>query len=156
MKLAVGRRFESCPGHFLYFKMPSDFTNLRVWREAIDFCKEVYKVLESFPKFEENNIISQLRRASVSISTNIAEGCGKTFFKEEMVFFRIAQGSTKECMSLILLSKELGYLSNKKSEELFDQSELISKMLTLLLRNKREKFREVRKRLGSNFGKEKF
>lgn len=136
--------------------MPSDFTQLNVWKEAISFCKSVYEVLNDFPKTELNNIVSQLKRASVSISTNIAEGCGKTGFRDEMSFLRIAQGSTKECMSLLLLSRELGYLSEDKCLNLFDQAEKISKMLTLLIRSKKTKYEGFRKEFAYNSYNKKF
>lgn len=125
--------------------MPYDFRSLDVWKEAINFCKEVYNFIKKFPDFEEKNLISQLRRASTSISTNIAEGSGKSMFRDEINFFRIAQGSTKECMSLIFLSGELGYLYEEEVNKLYNQAEYISKMLTLLIRKKKEKYEEFKK-----------
>jgi len=126
--------------------MPREFRTLRVWQEGIDFCKNVYFHVKSFPKFEETNIISQLRRASTSISTNIAEGCGKWGIKEEISYYRIAHGSVKECMSLIILSKELDYLTNEDFTKLFDQAEHISKMLTIFIQLKRKLYFELRKK----------
>ena len=123
--------------------MPTDFTQLEVWKKSIIFCKEVYSVVKKFPEYEQKNIVSQLRRASVSISTNVAEGCGKYTIRDETNFFRIAQGSTKECMSLIFLSKELGYLNEEECSRLFNQAELISKMFTLLIREKRAKYEQI-------------
>lgn len=126
--------------------MPREFRDLRVWQEGISFCKDIYSVVNSFPKFEETNIISQLRRASTSISTNIAEGCGKWGIKEEIAFHRIAQGSTKECMSLLILSKELKYLNEFDFQRLFDQAEKISKMLTLFIQSKRKMYFELKRK----------
>lgn len=126
--------------------MPREFRDLRVWQEGISFCKNVYSTVNNFPKFEETNIISQLRRASTSISTNIAEGCGKWGIKEEIAFHRIAHGSTKECMSLLFLSRELNYLNEEDFQRLFNQAETISKMLTLFIQSKRKMYFELKKK----------
>jgi len=130
--------------------MPSDFTQLDAWKLAIEFCKEIYKILPQFPKCEESNIISQLRRASTSISTNIAEGCGKSKIRDEMSYFRVAQGSTKECMSLLMLSRELEYLNKEVAEELIKKAERVSKVLTLLIRAKQARFEEIKKKFPEN------
>jgi len=124
--------------------MPFDFRQLDIWNEGIKFCKAIYEIVKTFPQFEEKNMVSQLRRASVSISTNVAEGCGKFAVRDEMSYYRIAQGSTKECMSLILLSKELGYLDEETCKRLYEHGEYISKMLTMILRKKAEKYRNIR------------
>lgn len=121
--------------------MGYDFTKLDVWKESIEFCKNLYPVLSGFPSFEDSNIISQLRRAGVSISTNIAEGGGKFSTREQIAFLRIAQASSKECMSLMILSEELGFAKKEDSFKLLDQLEHISKMLTLLINRKLDEYR---------------
>ena len=95
---------------------------------------------------EEKNIVSQLRRASVSISTNIAEGGGKFSMREQTAFLRIAQSSAKECMSLLMLSKELGFVNDTLCSKLVDQADHISRMLTLLIKCKLEEYKKTKEK----------
>lgn len=120
--------------------MATDFRNLDVWKISFKFALDIYELTEKFPKSEQYNITQQLRRASTSISTNIAEGCGKATIRDVNAYFRVAVGSIKECMSLLMLSKELKYLNEKEFDEIFDKANHIGAMLTNLIKS-REKFR---------------
>lgn len=87
-----------------------DYKELLVWQKSHAFVISIYKTLHSFPKDEVFNLISQLKRASTSIPTNIAEGTGRFTQKDFAGYLQVALGSTHEVEYLILLSKDLGFL----------------------------------------------
>ena len=91
---------------------------LDVWKRAIDFVVTVYKITESFPRDERFGLISQIRRAAVSVAANIAEGAGRHTGKEFKYFLSNAQGSVSELATELLIAQRLGYLK----KELFDIS----------------------------------
>jgi len=100
------------------------FTDLIAWQKAHEFVLEIYKATENFPKHELFGLVSQFRRAAVSIPANIAEGYKRKSKVEKLRFFNISQGSLEECRYYILLSKDLGYIDetqyncqNQKIEE---------------------------------------
>jgi four helix bundle protein len=90
---------------------------LDVWNMAIELVISIYKVTESFPKEEKFGLTSQIRRAAVSISANIAEGAARQTSKEFAQFLSIAQGSASEVETELLIAQRLGYLN----EELYLQ-----------------------------------
>lgn len=95
------------------------FKDLRVWQKGIELVKEIYKTTEVFPKSEQYGLSSQMRRASVSIPANIAEGFRRRSTKEHRQFLNIALGSSAELETLIEISKELGYIDiNQKNHSL--------------------------------------
>lgn len=111
------------------------YKDLIVWQKSMQLSKEVYRPTESFPKTEIYGISNQLRRASVSIPSNIAEGFSRKSLKENLQFISIAFGSTSELETQLLLAKDLSF-AHKSNFEKAEQ---------LLL--------EVRKMLSSVFSK---
>lgn len=95
-----------------------DFTSLEVYRLAEDLIVEVYAVTRNFPKEELYGITSQIRRAVVSISLNIAESYGRFHFKDKNQFLFNARGSLLETKSLVLISERLGMLSGEEKDRL--------------------------------------
>ncbi len=83
---------------------------LRVWQEAISLVKDVYQTTASFPKEEIYALTSQMRRAAVSIPSNIAEGAARTGDKEFLQFLSISRGSLSELETQLIIAKELGYM----------------------------------------------
>ena len=83
--------------------------DLQVWQMAIDFVTDLYKVTNNFPKFELYGLTNQIRRASISIPSNIAEGSARNSTKEYIQFLYIALGSAAEVETQLLISKNLGY-----------------------------------------------
>lgn len=106
-----------------------DFRSLDVWKRAFDFANEVYGITEQFPKEEVYALTSQLRRASVSIFSNIAEGCGRRTNKDIINFMYNAMGSVREVEAQLLFSGKINYLDNKKVEELEKEVIEIGRML---------------------------
>ncbi len=87
-----------------------DFRSLRVWEKAHALTLAVYKATEQFPKQELYSLTNQIQRAAVSITANIAEGCGKDSDRELKRYFTIAMGSASELEYLLLLAHGLAYL----------------------------------------------
>jgi len=112
--------------------------NLDVWKNSIGFVTKIYKLTSSFPEEEKFGLISQLKRASVSIPSNIAEGAARESKKEFCNFLSIAQGSSSEVETQLTISNKLGYLDNKKFNETLRELDGISKMLTGLKKSLRK------------------
>ena len=106
-----------------------DFTQLKVWQKAHNFTVNLYKITSSFPDQEKFGLTNQIRRASVSIESNISEGCGRNGDKEFSRFLDIAQGSAYEVKCQILIARDLGYIDNNKSQLLTEKIDEISKMI---------------------------
>ncbi len=109
-----------------------DFTKLQVWNKAHAFTIDLYKTTSNFPSEEKYGLTNQIRRASVSIESNIAEGCGRNGDKEFSRFLDIAQGSAYEVRTQLLIARDLGYITAKTFESLNDQIISVSKMLNAL------------------------
>ncbi len=108
-----------------------DFRNLKVWNKAHELALLIYKQSNQYPKEELFGITSQIRRASTSIPTNIAEGCGRRTDNDFARFIQIAMGSASELEYLILLSFDLNYINKEIFTILADQTVNIKKMLPL-------------------------
>jgi four helix bundle protein len=106
-----------------------DCKKLLVWERAHFFAINVYKLTKQFPKEELYGITSQIRRAVVSIPTNIAEGSGRQSSKEFSRYLSIATGSASEVEYLIMLSKELAFINEHESDPLITEIDEIKKML---------------------------
>ena len=91
--------------------MAKNFENLEIWKESIRIAILIYKTTQNFPREEIYGLTSQLRRAAVSISCNIAEGAGRSSKKEFIRFINIALGSLNETENLSKIALELSYLS---------------------------------------------
>ena len=94
--------------------MAKNYENLEAWKDSVSLAVLIYKETKNFPKGEFYGLTSQLRRAVVSISTNIAEGAGRASKTEFTRFINIALGSLNEVENLTYISKELGYLKEEK------------------------------------------
>lgn len=91
-----------------------DFKKYEIWQLSHELVLDIYKTSSGFPNEEKFGVIGQLRRAIISIPTNIAEGCGRNSDKEFNQFLNIALGSASESEYLIILSKDLNYLDESK------------------------------------------
>ena len=106
--------------------------DLIVWQKSIDFVTEVYKVTSDFPREETYGLTSQLRRAAVSVPSNIAEGAARKSDKEYVRFLFIARASAAEIETQLLIADNLGY-RNKRDNQVNEDLLTISKMLTALI-----------------------
>jgi four helix bundle protein len=113
-----------------------DFRKLKVWEKAHQLALAVYKVTKSFPKEELYGLTSQIRRASMSIPTNIAEGCGQNTDAPLARFLQIAMGSASETEYQLLLARDLEFLSNEYQQLHNDVTE-VKRMLTSFMQTLR-------------------
>ena len=114
-----------------------NYKDLKVWEKAHLLVLKIYKASKGFPKEEQFSITSQLRRAAISIPTNIAEGCGKYTNKDLGNFLQIALGSTNEVGYLIFLSSELGFIDKALFKTLSNEIGEIRGMLIALIKKVR-------------------
>lgn len=110
-----------------------DFRKLNVWEKAHLLTLRIYKVTEQFPREELYGLTSQIRRACVSIPTNIAEGCVRSSDADFSRFLYIALGSTSELEYLMLLSLDLKIIKNELHIELNNEINEIKKMLISMI-----------------------
>ena len=109
--------------------------DLIVWQKSMEHVSEIYVATRSFPKDELFGIVSQMRRAAVSIPSNIAEGYGRLYGKETIKFLSNALGSASELETQLILSKNLDYISVEHAQQLIVQIEEIIRMLTALIKS---------------------
>ena len=105
------------------------YRDLEVWQKSMVLAKEVYQVTSSFPTDEKFGLTNQMRRAAVSIPSNLAEGHARSGTQEFKHFISIAIGSVAELETQILLSVELGYLNRDRENDLLVELDTIGKML---------------------------
>lgn len=97
------------------------FQDLRVWEKSHLFVLGIYRLTRSFPDYELFGLISQMRRAAVSIPANIAEGFKRRGKADKVRFFNIAQGSLEETRYYLILAKDLGYAETEESQKEADE-----------------------------------
>ena len=114
-----------------------DFKNLKVWNKSHKLTLKIYEITRTFPVEELCGLKSQMRRASVSIPTNIAEGCGRNSDAELARFLEIAMGSASELEYLVLLSKELHFFDDNVYNTLIVEIIGIKQMLATLIKKLR-------------------
>jgi len=111
-----------------------DFRKLEVWQKGIDLSLEIYKITRDFPKEEMYGLSDQLRRAAVSVPSNIAEGNARTSTKDYINFLNISIGSLLEIITQIEISFRLGYIKENDYEKVLSETEEINKMLSTIKR----------------------
>jgi four helix bundle protein len=108
------------------------FRDLRVWRAAMDLVEKIYRLTQTFPQQENYGLTNQLRRAAVSIPSNIAEGHAREHTKEYLNFLSVTQGSLTEVQAQIEIAGRLGYLNPSSLEDVLNDSIALSKELYAL------------------------
>ena len=111
------------------------FENLEAYKVAKDLVVEIYKLQKTFPREELFALGDQIRRSASSITSNIAEGCGRNSYKEKNHFIEIAFGSMTESFSQLQIAVELGYISDDDIESLRPQFNRVAALLSLLKRS---------------------
>jgi four helix bundle protein len=107
----------------------SSYKDLDVWKKSFELCVDIYTTTKSFPKEELYGLTSQIRRASLSIPSNISEG-SKRGQKEFLQFLKIAHGSGAETETQLLLAFRLGYVDESKFQKVFSDLEDVMRMLS--------------------------
>ena len=119
--------------------MLKSFRDLMVWQKAMKFVTAIYILLKKFPKEENYGLSAQIRRSSVSIPCNIAEGFGRKSLKDYIRFLEIAAGSLFEIQTQIEIAFNLKYLGKNDFNNIYDDSREIERMITSLIRKLRAK-----------------
>ncbi|MDD5731482.1 MAG: four helix bundle protein [Patescibacteria group bacterium] len=112
-----------------------NFMDLDAWKEAHSLVLIIYKATKDFPKDEIYGLTNQLRRASVSITSNIAEGFSRQSFKEKIQFYSISCGSITEVQSQLLIARDLGFLTVGDFDLIFQKTITVQKLLNGLIRS---------------------
>lgn len=113
--------------------MQNTFRDLRVWRQAMDLAVAVYRITDTFPKHELYGLSQQMRRAAVSVASNIAEGKGRRHDKEFRQFLFHARGSLLELETQLTIAMRLEYLTEKQAGEVQQQATQVGRSLTGLV-----------------------
>jgi len=109
------------------------FTDLLAWQEAHKLVLLVYRLTNRFPKTEAFGLASQMQRAAVSVSSNIAEGFGRQTYKERTRFFYLSQGSLTELKNQLIIARDVGYVSLEEFSETEVQADITHRVLQGLL-----------------------
>lgn len=114
------------------------FTDLKAWQKSHQLALSIYKLTDNFPPSEQFGLSSQMRRAAVSVCSNLAEGFGRSSSKDKEHFYTMSGGSLYELKSQSLLAKDLSYISGKEFALLADQLNQTHKLINGLLRSHRK------------------
>lgn len=105
------------------------FENMKAWQESKKLVVDVYHLLDSFPNFEKYALCDQIRRAIVSVPSNIAEGSGRISIKEQLHFYEISYGSLMETYNQLLIAADLDYIDEDSLETLRPKIDIVARML---------------------------
>lgn len=118
------------------------YKDLDVYKKSVDFVVDIYRITASFPDNERFGLVSQLRRAAVSIPSNLAEGSGRNGRKELINFLLIARGSLFEVGTQLEISCKLGFIDKEDYDKLEERRETIQRMMNALIASLRKKGEE--------------
>ena len=111
-----------------------NFTDLDAWKEGHRLAVGIYRLTGKFPKEEKFGLTSQLRRAGVSVTANIAEGFSRYYFKEKIRFFYISRGSLSEIQNLLLVARDISYINKSEFTQFFDHCDKVTAIINGLIR----------------------
>lgn len=110
------------------------FERLEVWQRAVDFAVSVYSLTRNFPREEQFGLAAQMRRAAVSVSSNIAEGCSRLSGKDQSRFYQIAYGSLSETATQLHIAARLGFVNEDQAGQIRQEITIMCRMLSGLRR----------------------
>ncbi len=112
----------------------SSFKDLRTWQAAYELSLEIYKITKNFPETEKFGLSNQVRRAVVSVASNIAEGFSRQGLKEKLQFYHMAKGSLSEAECQLMIAQGIGYISKEQLNSLQQDILSVNKMLSALMK----------------------
>ena len=115
------------------------FEKLDVWQDSRVLANNVYKMTNTFPDYEKFGISNQMRRAAISVSSNIAEGTSRVSNKDQAHFYQIAYSSLMELLNQIIISNDLEFLSNETEQEMRQQIEKVADKINALRKSRLNK-----------------
>ena len=133
----------------------SQYQELKAWQEARILCRMIYVAMKQLPAEEMYALSSQMRRAAVSVASNIAEGAGRGNQKEFIRFLQIARGSSYELETQIIICADLEYIDKTTASELYKQNTKVQRLLNGLLRALRNSPGNVLKENAEEYGSSK-
>lgn len=110
------------------------FTDLNTWKEGHRLVLIIYKTTKKFPKEEKYALVNQIRRAAISVTSNIAEGFSRKSYTEKLQFYCMAQGSLTEIQNQILVARDVGYLDGNIFKGLAEQTVIVHKLINGLIK----------------------
>lgn len=116
-----------------------DYKNLKIWQKSINLTTNVYKLLEKIPANEKYNLTSQIKRCSVSIPSNIAEGHNRRSTKSFINFLKISLGSLAELETQLIISEKIKYVNTKDSQNIHKEIIEIRKMVLSTIKSLKQK-----------------
>ena len=114
--------------------MARKFQDLEIFRLSYQLAIKLYKTTEKFPEHELNNLTSQIRRASISIPLNIAEGCSRYTKKEFLQFLKYSYGSVKELQVILMLCRDFKYINSEEYLDLYEELDKLGSKLFVFMR----------------------
>ena len=111
------------------------FTDLNAWKEGHKLVLLIYQMTKEFPQEEMFGLTNQIRRAAVSITSNLAEGFSRNSYKEKLQFYCIALGSLTESQNQLLIAKDINYLTKENFNEVAKQTVIVSKLINGLIKS---------------------
>lgn len=112
----------------------TNFKDLYAWQEGHKLVLLIYKITEQFPPKEQFGLTNQMRRAAVSVTSNIAEGFSRRSYKDKSQFYSMSLGSLTELQNQLLVAKDIGYLGASAFEKTSDQTITVSKLINGLIK----------------------
>jgi len=122
-----------------YRRKIQSFTDLEAWKEGHKLVLEIYEITKKFPNEEKFGLVSQLRRATISITSNIAEGFRRETYKEKVRFYSMSLSSLSEVQNQLLIARDVNYIKNKEFQMPAIQSVVTSKLIGGLVRSSKKK-----------------
>lgn len=110
------------------------FTDLNAWKEGHKLVLMIYEITKQFPKQEIFGLTTQIRRAAVSFTSNIAEGFSRNSYKEKLQFYSMALGSLTEVQNQLLIARDIGYLINNQFSKIAEQTITVNKITNGLIK----------------------
>jgi four helix bundle protein len=117
----------------------TSYRDLNVWQQGRRLATDVYILLATFPKIEQYGLSDQMRRAVVSVPSNIAEGFGRATAKEKNQFYYIAKGSLAELETQLYIASDVGYIDQKQLDIILEQASLTHRLLQGLIKANKER-----------------
>lgn len=112
-----------------------EFTDLKAWQESHKVVLMIYKISKKFPSDEKFGLTSQMRRAAVSITSNIAEGFGRQGQKEKSQFYMMGRGSVLEIKNQLIIARDIGIINSKEYDTISEQTTIAHKVLNGLIKS---------------------
>ena len=119
------------------------FEKMNAWQEARKLVVEVYQLLEDFPNIEKYALCDQIRRAIISVPSNLAEGSGRISIKEQLHFYEISYGSLMESYNQLLIAADLNYIGKENLKDIQPQIDVVARMLNGLRSSLKKKIEET-------------